>query len=122
MIRIMIADDHAIIRDRIKQILRDEQDMEITCEALTGKDALECAVKNSLDLVLLDFYLPDMNALQIIPRLRKLKKDLPVLILSSLSEELYIRKSMEAGASGFVPKDNACDMLVPAIRRTVRKN
>ncbi len=117
MIRILIADDHAIIRDRIRQILGYENDMTVICESVTGKEALECIMKHDIDFVLLDFYLPDMNALQIIPRIRKVKKDVPVVILSSLAEELYIRKSIEAGANGFISKDQACEILVPTIRK-----
>jgi DNA-binding NarL/FixJ family response regulator len=121
MIRILIADDHSIIRDRIRQILRDETDMEISFEAISGKEALEITGRETFDLILLDFYLPDLNALQIIPRIKKLRRDLPVIILSSLNGELYIRKAMEAGASAFIAKDQAFELLAGTIRKVVAK-
>jgi two-component system, NarL family, invasion response regulator UvrY len=119
MIRIMIADDHVIIRDRIKQILGEESDLEVICEAVNGKEVIEFARNKEMDIILLDFYLPDLNALQVVPKIRKTNKDVPILILTSLSEEVFRRKTIEAGASGFVSKDEASDILVKTIRQFV---
>jgi len=119
MIRIMIADDYTIIRDRIKQIIGEESDLEIACEAVDGKEVIELSKNQEIDIILLDFYFPDMNALQIIPKIRKINKDIPIVILSSLSDEIFRRKTLEAGASGFVSKDEATEILVNTIRQLV---
>ena len=121
MIRIMIADDHAIIRDRIRQILCYEPDFTVECEAVSGKEVLESSRRTELDIILLDFYFPDMNALQILPKLRKINKDIPVLILTSLSEEIFRRKTIQAGASGFVSKEEASESLVKVIRQLLKR-
>lgn len=121
MIRIMIADDHAIIRDRIRQILCFEPDFTVECEAVSGKEVLESSRRTELDIILLDFYFPDMNALQILPKLRKINKDIPVLILTSLSEEIFRRKTIQAGASGFVSKEEASESLVKVIRQLLKR-
>ena len=119
MINIMVADDHAIIRDRIKQILSEEPDLVVAFEAINGKEVIEFTRYHEVDIILLDFYLPDLNALQIIPKIRKMNKDIPILILSSLTEEIFRRKTMGLGASGFVSKDEASDILVKTIRQLV---
>jgi DNA-binding NarL/FixJ family response regulator len=121
MIRIMVADDHAIIRDRIKQIIGEEPDMAVICEAVSGKEVIGFLRNQEVDIILLDFYFPDMNALEILPRILKIDKDVPVVILSSLNEEIFRRKTRQAGASGFIPKDESTELLVKMIRQLLAK-
>jgi DNA-binding NarL/FixJ family response regulator len=117
MIKILIADDHKLIRAGLKMTLSECPDMEITCEAADGLEALDLAKKNELDTVILDISMPGMNGLEVSTELRKLYPLLPVLILSVLSEEAYASKSLKAGASGFVHKEKIPEELVTAIRR-----
>ena len=97
--------------------LSDYPDMEITCEASDGLEALDLVKKNKLDTVILDISMPGMNGLEVSAELRKLYPLLPVLILSVLSEETYSSKSLKAGASGFVHKEKIPEELVNAIRK-----
>jgi len=117
MIKILIADDHKLIRTGLKLTLSDQPDMEITCEASDGLEALDLVKKNDLDTVILDISMPGMNGLEVSAELRKLYPLLPVLILSVLSEEAYASKSLKAGASGFVHKEKIPEELAIAIRR-----
>jgi DNA-binding NarL/FixJ family response regulator len=117
MIKILIADDHKLIRAGLKMTLSDYPDMEITCEAANGLEALELVKKNKLDTVILDISMPGMNGLEVSAEVRKIYPTLPVLILSVLSEEAYASKSLKAGASGFVHKEKIPEELVSAIRR-----
>jgi two-component system invasion response regulator UvrY len=117
MIRVLIADDHKLIRAGLKLTLSDEDDIAVTCEAENGLDALHLVKTNDLDTVILDISMPGMNGLDVSTEVRKLYPSLPVLILSVLSEEAYASKSLKAGASGFVHKEKIPEELVSAIRK-----
>ena len=117
MIKVLIADDHKLIRSGLKMTLSDQEDMEVICEASNGLEALDLVKKNDLDAVILDISMPGMNGLEVSAELRKLYPLLPILILSVLSEEAYATKSLKAGASGFVHKEKIPEELVKAIRR-----
>jgi DNA-binding NarL/FixJ family response regulator len=117
MIKILIADDHKLIREGLKLTLSENPDMEITCEAADGLEALDLVKKNELDTVILDISMPGMNGLDVSAELRKSYPSLPVLILSVLSEEAYASKSLKAGASGFVHKENIPEEIEMAIRK-----
>jgi DNA-binding NarL/FixJ family response regulator len=117
MIKILIADDHKLIRAGLKLTLSDCPDMEIICEASDGLEALEFAKKNKLDTVILDISMPGMNGLDVSAELKKSYPSLPILILSVLSEEAYASKSLKAGASGFVHKEKIPEELAIAIRK-----
>ena len=83
MIKIIIADDHPIIRNRIRQILSEEQDMEVICEAASGKELLLLPCMEVADILVLDFNLSDMTAFDLLPKIKARRPDLPVLILMS---------------------------------------
>ncbi len=117
MIKVLIADDHKLIRAGLKMTLSDYPDMEITCEAADGLEALDLVKKNELDTVILDISMPGMNGLEVSSEIRKSYPLLPILILSVLSEEAYTSKSLKAGASGFVHKENIPEELETAIRK-----
>ncbi len=117
MIKILIADDHKLIRAGLKLTLSEYPDMEITCEAADGLEALDLVKKNELDAVILDISMPGMNGLDVSTELRKSYPLLPVLILSALSEEAYASRSLRAGASGFVHKENITEEIEMAIRK-----
>jgi two-component system, NarL family, invasion response regulator UvrY len=119
MIKIMIVDDHPIVRSGLKNIISDESDMKIVCESSTGQQAVDLVKKNELDLVILDISLPDINGFEVLDKLRKLFPDLPVLMLSIMSEDLYSSKALKAGAAGFINKEAAPEELIIAIRKII---
>lgn len=117
MIKVLVADDHSIIRKGIKQILDDTKDMQVTGEAESGIQAISMAMENDYDLVLLDITLPDKNGIEVLKHIKKNKPQLPVLILSMHPEEQYALRSLKAGASGYLSKQSAPAQLVIAIRQ-----
>ena len=117
MIKILIADDHAIVREGLKQILSGTPDMVVTAEAANGTEALERISKNDLDLVVLDIGMPGRSGLDILKEIKSQRPELPVLILSMYPEEQYAVRVLKAGASGYLSKESAPDDLVKAIRQ-----
>ena len=114
-LRILIADDHALLRDGLKALVNAEADMEIVGEAESGRAALEKARQLKPHVVLMDISMPDMNGAQ---ATRKLKEALPtikVLALTAHEDSSYLRHMLEAGASGFLLKRAAADQLIQAI-------
>ena len=122
MIKIMIVDDHPIVRSGLKNIISDESDMQIVCEASSGKQVEKLVRENDLDIIILDISLPDISGFEILTRLRNLFPDIPVLILSIMSEDLYASKTLKAGASGFINKESAPEELIIAIRKIISGN
>lgn len=120
MIRILIADDHAIVRAGLKQFIAGEPDMQVTGEAGTGKEVIELIRHGEWDVVVLDISMPDHNGVDTLQRLKYLKPDLPVLILSGFPEHQYAVNLMRTGASGYLNKESAPEELVNALRTVVR--
>lgn len=117
MIRVMIADDHPIVRNGLKQIIADESDIEVCCEASNTNQIFELLNDHSADVVILDISMPGQNGFDALVKLRQLKNKIPVLILSAMSEEVFAKRSFEAGAAGYMQKECAPDELVSAIRK-----
>ena len=120
MIRILIADDHTIVREGLKQILADTPDVEVKAEAGNAQEVMKRIKGKSLDLVLLDISLPGRSGLDVLKQLKCLRPDLPVLVLSMHPEEQYAIRSLRAGASGYLTKESAPDELLQAIRKVAR--
>ncbi|MBI5661873.1 MAG: response regulator transcription factor [Ignavibacterium album] len=118
-IKILIADDHAIVREGLKQIVAEEKDMTVLGEAENSETLMNLLEKDKWDIVILDINMPGRNGLEILKDIKQLYPDLPVLILSMFSEEQYGLRSIKAGASGYLKKVSAPDELVQAIRRIV---
>lgn len=116
MIRVLIADDHAIIRQGLKQILSETDDMVIAGEAEDGTEALHMARSCAWDVFLLDIAMPQRNGIDTLKQLKKEFPRLPVLILSMYPEEQYALRALKAGASGYLTKQSA-EQLVTAIRQ-----
>ncbi|MFZ3136936.1 MAG: response regulator transcription factor [Thermodesulfovibrionales bacterium] len=116
MIKIFIADDHAIVRKGLKQIISETPDMIVSEEADNGLEALDKISENNYDVILLDISMPGKNGLEILRLVRKKKPKLPVLMLSVHPEEQYAVRSLRAGASGYLTKESAPDELIAAIR------
>ncbi|HMK55536.1 MAG TPA: response regulator transcription factor [Dissulfurispiraceae bacterium] len=117
MIRVLIADDHNIVRKGMKQILSRVSDIEVVAEAATGQEALEKIWANNYDVVILDISLPGRNGLEILKQIKSQRPKLPVLILSMFPEEQYAVRVFRAGASGYLTKESSKSELVEAIRR-----
>jgi two-component system, NarL family, invasion response regulator UvrY len=120
VIRILIADDHAIVRAGLQQFLAGEIDMEVAGEATTGLEAIDLVRKEPFDVVLLDISMPDKNGVDTLKTLKRIREDLPVLILSAFAEEQYAVNLMRAGAAGYVNKESAPLELIRAIRTVVQ--
>jgi len=119
MIRILIADDHAIVRAGLKQFIAHEQDMIVTGEAGDGAETLAFVRTGECDVVLLDLSMPGKNGIDTLRQLKRTCPELPVLILSAYSEQQYAVSLLRAGASGYINKESASDQLVAAIRAVV---
>lgn len=119
-IRILIADDHAIVRAGLKQFITDEPDMEVAGEASTGSQVITMVRNEDWDLVLLDISMPEQNGIDTLKRIKQIKPELPVLILSGFSEQQYAVNLMRAGASGYMNKESAPKELVAAVRAVAR--
>jgi DNA-binding NarL/FixJ family response regulator len=116
MIRILIADDHQIVRAGLKQFIAGEIDMQVAAEAATGAEALAAAARGGIDVVLLDISLPDQSGVDVLKRLKRVHPDLPVLILSGYAEQQYALNLLRGGAAGYLNKEAADSELVGAIR------
>ncbi|HOO38472.1 MAG TPA: response regulator transcription factor [Deltaproteobacteria bacterium] len=117
MIRILIADDHPIVREGLKQILSETDDILVVDEASNGKEVLDYAWNNAYDVILLDISMPGRDGLEVLRELKHQKPKLPVLILSMYPEEHYAIRVLRGGASGYLTKSSAPDELISAIRK-----
>jgi len=120
MIRILIADDHAIVRAGLRQFIADQVDMEVTAEAASGSETVAAVRAAEFDVVLLDISMPDKNGIDTLKTLRHVKPELPVLMLSAYAEDQYAVNLLRAGASGYLNKEAASTQLVGAIRTVVQ--
>ncbi|HWP92849.1 MAG TPA: response regulator transcription factor [Thermodesulfobacteriota bacterium] len=119
MIKILIIDDHPIVRRGLKEIVSEEPDIVVAGEAQNSREALELIRKQKWDVVVLDITMPDSNGLEILKQLRKERPKLPVLVLSIHSEEQYAVRVLKSGGAGFMNKEAAPAELVKAIRKVV---
>lgn len=117
MIRILVADDHAVVREGLKQILSGMPDLIVVGEASDGYQALEQARKGGFDLVLLDIAMPRLSGLEVLKQLKAEKNDVPILMLSMYPEEQYAVRTLKAGASGYLTKESAPEELIAAVRK-----
>jgi DNA-binding NarL/FixJ family response regulator len=118
-LRILIADDHALVRSGIRRLLRDEPEIEYVGEAETANHALQMVRKESWDVVILDINMPGQNALDVLRIIKQENPSLPVLILTMHAENQYALRALKAGASGYVTKASAPDQLISVIHKVV---
>jgi DNA-binding NarL/FixJ family response regulator len=120
MIRVLIVDDHAVVREGLKQILRDAPDMTVVGEAAGGTEALEMARAVEWDAMVLDLAMPDRSGFDVLLELAARGPGRPILVMSMYAEDQYARRVLKAGASGYLTKETAPDELLAAIRKIVR--
>lgn len=118
--RILLADDHAVLRAGLRLLLENQPDFEVTGEAASGLEALELAEKLQPDLILLDLTMPGLNGLDALPVLRKSAPDARILILTMHDDPQYLRQALKNGASGYVLKKAADTELLSAVRAVLR--
>ncbi len=119
MIKILIADDHAIVREGLKQIVAEEKDMLVAGEAGNTNEMFELLKKDDFTIIILDISMPGRSGLEALKFLKKNYPEVPVLILSMFSEEQYGLRALKAGAAGYLKKVSAPTELVSAIRKIV---
>ncbi|MGE5445219.1 MAG: response regulator [Ignavibacteriales bacterium] len=119
MIKILIADDHAVVRRGLKQILAEEPDMTVFGEARNAREALKYVHEMDWDIVILDITMPDRSGLDVLRELKNIRPKLPVLVSSVHPEELYAVRAFKAGASGYITKRSAPNELIKAVRRVI---
>jgi len=120
MIKVLIVDDHTIVREGLRQILEDTSDIAVTGEASSAQEVVNKVKTNNFDIVLLDISLPGRSGIDVLKQLKSIKPDLPVLILSMHPEEQYAIRSLRAKASGYLTKESASDELIKAIRKVAQ--
>ena len=117
MIRILIADDHEIVRRGLKQIISETIDMEVAGEACNGPEVLQKIREDEYDVLVLDLSMPGASGLDILKQVKEELPDLPVLVLSIYSEEQYAVRVLRAGAAGYLTKDRAPEELIEALQK-----
>ena len=119
MIRVLVADDHAIVRRGLKLIMEEEFHSIVFGEASNGQQALDLVWKQDWDIVVLDITMPGRGGLDILKELKQLRPKLPVLVLSMHSEDQFAVRVLKSGASGYMTKENVPEELVKAIKKVL---
>lgn len=117
MIRVLLADDHTIVRAGLKELLSETGDITVSGEANNGAEALARIREGDYDIAVLDMSMPGRSGIELIRQVKQERPRLPILVLSMHSEEQYAVRALKAGASGYLTKESAADQLVAAIRR-----
>jgi len=117
MIRVMLADDHNIVREGLRRIIEESEDIQVVAEAADGHEALGLIDTTAPDVAVIDISMPGLDGLEVIGRIRVEHPGLPVLILTMHEEEQYVVRAIGAGAMGYVTKRSASEELVQAIRK-----
>lgn len=117
MVKILIADDHPVVRKGLREIIEETSDMKVADEASNGQEVLAKVLKKDFDVVLLDISMPGRSGLDILKELKSQWPKLAVLVLSIHPEEQYAVQALKAGAAGYLTKKSAPDELVTALRK-----
>ena len=117
MIRILLADDHRIVRAGLRRLIEESGSMEVIAEAADGRDAIQLARKKKPDVAVIDISMPGLDGLEVVSQLRHYSPNLPILILTMYEEEQYVIRAFEAGAMGYITKRSAPEQLVKAIQK-----
>lgn len=117
MIKILLADDHSIVRAGLRRIVEESGDMEVIAEAADGREAIQQVHKKVPDVAVIDISMPGLDGLEVVSQLRTYHPKLPILILTMHEEGQYVVRAIEAGAMGYITKQSAPEQLVKAIRK-----
>jgi len=117
LIRVLVADDHSIVRDGLKRILAAAEDLEVAGEAASGDEALALVRANDYDIAMIDMSMPGLAGMDLIKRLKIEKPKLRILVLSMHGEQQYAARALKAGASGYLNKDSAAELLLGTLRK-----
>jgi DNA-binding NarL/FixJ family response regulator len=117
MIKVLLADDHSIVREGLRRIVEESGDMEVIAEAADGRGAIRQVEAAMPDVAVVDISMPGIDGLEVVSRLKSAHPELPVLILTMHEEAQYIVRAIEAGAMGYLTKQSAPEQLVTAIRK-----
>ncbi|MBW7902253.1 MAG: response regulator transcription factor [Rhodocyclaceae bacterium] len=117
---VLLADDHAIIRDGLKQILDDTEDFTVAGQAANGNELMHLVRERPWDVLILDMSMPGRNGLDLIRMVKDERPELPILVLSMHHEEQYAVRALQAGASGYLTKETETEILISAIRQITR--
>ena len=116
LIRILIVDDHGLVREGLKRLLEEESGIEVVAEAASTSQALELLGNCAVDVAIVDINLPDKTGLDLLETIKREWPNINVLIISAAPEEHYAVRAIRFGASGYLSKDGALELLIPAIR------
>ena len=120
MLRVVVVDDHAVVREGLKRIISESPNMSVAGEASGGNEAIEVVNKTPCDAVVLDITMPDRSGMDVLKQIHNENPRLPVIVLSIHSEDQYAIRSLRAGAAGYLTKETAPAKLIEAIRKVVR--
>ena len=119
MIKVLLADDHSIVREGLRRIIEESEDMEVIAEADEGRAAIQLAQEKLPDIAVVDISMPGLDGLEVVSQLKVYRPELPIIILTMHEEEQYVVRAIEAGAMGYVTKRSAPEQLVKAIRQVM---
>ena len=119
MIKVLLADDHSIVRAGLRRIVEESGDMVVVAEASDGREAIRQVEDSRPNVAVIDISMPDLDGLEVISRLNRRYPELPVLVLTMHEEGQYVVRAVEAGAKGYVTKQSAPEQLVTAIRKVL---
>ena len=122
MIKVLLADDHKIVRDGLRRIVEESGDMEVIAEASDGREAIQLVHNTAPDVAVIDISMPGLDGLEVVSQLRGHYPELPILILTMHEEGQYVVRAIQAGAMGYITKQSAPEQLLTAIRRVYDGN
>jgi two-component system invasion response regulator UvrY len=117
MIKVLLADDHAIVRAGLRRLVEESGDLAVVAEAADGREAIRLAQEQELDVAVIDLTMPGLDGLEVISQLRLYCPQLPILVLTMQEEGQFVVRALEAGAKGYITKQSAPEQLVKAIRK-----
>lgn len=115
-IRILLAEDHAVVRQGTRELLEQQDDLQVVAEASDGQEAVQLALREHPDIVIMDFAMPKLNGIEATRHIKAVAPDIAVLVLTAYDSDQYVFAFLEAGAAGYLLKDVSVDKLVDAIR------
>ena len=117
LIKVLLADDHSIVRAGLRRLVEESEDMEVIAEAADGREAIRLVHQNMPDVAVIDISMPGMDGLEVVQQLHTFYPHKPILILTMHEEAQFVVRAIEAGAMGYITKQSAPEQLVEAIRK-----